>query len=307
MGEAEVQRTPGLQAKKLAVMKEVPGVPRDGRNVRQDYTYATAAGVFAAVRMAMIAHGLTISVSCAAVQTTEKQSKEGSLIYNRMVRLVVTLSDAETGESEVSELWGEGQDTGDKATNKAYTTGLKYWALMTFLLPQGYDEAERDEGTDRDPGRAPRAPGGGGKARQQSAAVPETAPAGPEQTAPASGKRATDALWDKVKAALTPMVQDLYRSAGLTKKGEVLAHYQEHGGRMEEIEGDLATRCYINAAAGEFQGKGDKPRLVARFKQSGAGAAVYLLPGGEWECECGAFEEKRTCEHVKVLQAAAGK
>jgi len=223
----------GLQARKLLVMQDVSGVAKDADNVAQKYKYASAAGVFGTLRPALLKHGLTLSVSCREITTSEKESKTGGLIYNRVAHLEVTLYDVESGEREVTMIMGEGQDSGDKSLNKAYTVGLKYWALMTFFLPQGYEDPEADPNTDRDPGS------------RRTAATP-------------SSRGATEALWKRVSALLAPGVLSLYREAGLTTKGAVCRHYQEHGGRQQEIVDDLTERIELKQESSAFQQNGDE-------------------------------------------------
>lgn len=62
--------------------------------------------------------------------------------------------DAETGESLVVPMSGEGQDVGDKAIFKAISGCQKYSLMKAFMIPTG-DDPEGDEGVDERNHREP--------------------------------------------------------------------------------------------------------------------------------------------------------
>jgi len=134
----------GLQEKKLKVMKEVDYVEKTGevKFGKTKYSYAEASKVIGAIRESMIENGLTISVSTMfSGGLTEPESKNQGVTR---VNLQVTLTDSESGESEQTQIAGEGQDSGDKGVYKATTGALKYWFLTNFVLPTGDDPEATD-------------------------------------------------------------------------------------------------------------------------------------------------------------------
>jgi len=56
----------------------------------------------------------------------------------------ITLIDGDSGQSKTVMWDGEAQDGQDKGLYKAYTSGIKYWALKTFLLSADADVETHD-------------------------------------------------------------------------------------------------------------------------------------------------------------------
>lgn len=75
----------------------------------------------------------------------------GNQPNGRLVRLLFTLFDVETGFYEETVISGEALDKGDKAGYKAYTGALKYYLADTFMVATGDDpENESPEGKTSD-------------------------------------------------------------------------------------------------------------------------------------------------------------
>jgi len=69
---------------------------------------------------------------------------------NYTFRLTFTLTDTQTGFSEQVPWLAMGADPGDKAIYKAYTSGVKYFLLKTFLLPTD-DDVEQEPASEYPP------------------------------------------------------------------------------------------------------------------------------------------------------------
>lgn len=129
--------------RKLAeIMALVERVPKNGHNTFQNYKYATEADIAAAVRSAMAERNLMLFPS---VQETQWSVLEGKNSKQRLcsMRVRFTIEDGDSGEQRSFEMWGEGQDSGDKASYKAITGAEKYALLKLFLIPTG-DDPEAD-------------------------------------------------------------------------------------------------------------------------------------------------------------------
>jgi hypothetical protein len=125
-----------LNQKIVQIMSEVNAVGKTGYNDRQDYKYAQAVDVIREVRTLLVAQGLRLK---SEVTSIERQPCGKMTLAT--ITIQYTLIDTETGETETSHMIAEGADTGDKAINKAMTSGLKYFFRDTFMLDFA-DDAE---------------------------------------------------------------------------------------------------------------------------------------------------------------------
>ena len=139
-----------LQQKKQSLRKTLAErgiLQKGGKNQFDKYTYFTEAQYKELFTNLFSTHGLELSVSEVGYEQfngTEKQP------FGRIVKLMFTLTDCETGFSEESTVSGEGLDKGDKAGYKAYTGALKYYLANTFMVATGDDpELESPEGKKR--------------------------------------------------------------------------------------------------------------------------------------------------------------
>lgn len=126
------------------VMKTVESVPKSGYNAFHKYNYAQESDVIEAIRDKFAEHGLVLGISAEDVTITQKEKKDKDNTFIVLVRLRISISDIESGETIESTWFGAGEDQGEKGLYKAYTGGLKYWLMKSFLIPTG-DDPERDE------------------------------------------------------------------------------------------------------------------------------------------------------------------
>jgi hypothetical protein len=115
------------------VMREVTHVQKDGQVAfgKTKYKYASEAGFLAALRPAMVKHGLVLMPSC------EEIKESGSKVYVRMSYTLAHTSGAVWHEK--LSMWGCGMDSGDKAIYKAETGANKYMLFKLFSIPTGDD------------------------------------------------------------------------------------------------------------------------------------------------------------------------
>lgn len=137
-------------AQKIAkIMEGVGDIPKNGHNDRFNYDYPLDEDVMKALRKQMTEHGV-IALPSVIGRTIEKQTTSGGteMLHTR-VQFEITLIDTDSGQQRTVHWEGEAQDSQDKGLYKAYTSGMKYWALKTFLMSAG-DDVER---TDSSPAR----------------------------------------------------------------------------------------------------------------------------------------------------------
>lgn len=131
-------------ARKILAQKGT--LKREGSNTFDNYTYFSEAQykklfteIFSEVGLEMTCD----ETSIVDIQGTDKQR------FGRRVTLKFTLSDIDTGYSEVSHSTGEGFDKGDKAIYKAKTGALKYWLADEWMVATG-DDPETESPSDSD-------------------------------------------------------------------------------------------------------------------------------------------------------------
>lgn len=112
-----------------------------GQNEHHHYSYVQATDVTRIVREKLYARGIVVIPS--ALDASHRELPNGSTLTT--VELNYLFIDTENPEDRISVPWvGVGADKGgDKGVYKAYTGGLKYMLLSTFLIPTT-DDPERD-------------------------------------------------------------------------------------------------------------------------------------------------------------------
>lgn len=149
-----------LNAKIAKLMAGVGKLDRDGRNPKFNYTYTSYEEAATSVRSALTAVGLSWTPGLAGeIVTEERSTNSGGVMLTRRVPIEIVLTDIDTGAMRVIRWEGEGQDTQDKATAKAFTSGIKYWMLRS-LLTSDQDNVDPDADAAPEPPRqTPRARG----------------------------------------------------------------------------------------------------------------------------------------------------
>lgn len=124
-----------LTTKLVKIMAETKRVAKNGRNDFHKYDYVTEADVLEAVREHLVKNNVFIYSS------VMNSHKEGDMTS---VQMKHTLVDGDSGEAmEVFSL-GQGQDKGDKGSNKAVTSAIKYFLMKNLLIPTGDDVEATD-------------------------------------------------------------------------------------------------------------------------------------------------------------------
>lgn len=134
-----------LYKKMAAVMNDLNRIPKNGRNKEQNYDYATSEDIKQAIRAAMAKNNLALLFELAEFTIEEVVSRSGTKGKKIIGKLDFTLACGDTGETVNRSIWAEAIDWQDKAFNKLYTTGEKYFLITTFLVSTG-DEDDADSG-----------------------------------------------------------------------------------------------------------------------------------------------------------------
>lgn len=127
----------------VAIMGEVGAIEKSRTNSGQGYKFRGIDDFMDACHPLFAKHGVYLTSSIKSVNREERQTKSGgAMIYtNLIIAYTFTASD---GSSVTTELAAEGQDSGDKSTNKALSAALKYALAQMLLVPYGLIDSEKD-------------------------------------------------------------------------------------------------------------------------------------------------------------------
>jgi len=137
---------PNLQQRKLAVARDVPYVQKDSTVSTGSGSYLAVShdAVIAALRGAMIEHGIALAVTQGPEVVIEGQTRNGSpkVIYRSVYDITLLNADDPT-DRETTTLRAHAEDGGDKAPGKGLSYAVKYALLKVFLLETGEDDEQR--------------------------------------------------------------------------------------------------------------------------------------------------------------------
>lgn len=129
------------------VMKEIGFVGKDQKNTAQGFKFRGIDQFVNTLYPALCKHGvfMTPHVVSESHELKEVQRSSGKVGIDKHVHLLVEYTFwAEDGSSvKVGPIAAEGLDSGDKSTNKALSSALKYALIQTFSIPTE-DMAEGD-------------------------------------------------------------------------------------------------------------------------------------------------------------------
>lgn len=134
--------TPQIYAKMNAVMRDIGAISKSHNNSSQGYKFRGIDDMLKAVQPLFVAHGVLCIPSVIERERDYVETRNGGKMAS--VRLLVrhTFYCIADGSSVECVTLGEAMDSGDKASNKAMSTALKYALIESFVVP--VDEPDRD-------------------------------------------------------------------------------------------------------------------------------------------------------------------
>lgn len=136
---AETPRT--LIGDLAAAMAAASAVTKSSRNTDQNYDYASAEQILAAVRGPLLERGLVLTQQTVDLQLHEITSRNGARGTSAIVTVDFTFHHGPSDQELPIRGWrGCGQDYGDKAIQKAYTNAVKTFIRSQWLLPTETDD-----------------------------------------------------------------------------------------------------------------------------------------------------------------------
>jgi hypothetical protein len=138
---------PKVYAAIHAVMAELAkiGIPKSQRNEKQNYNFRGIDDVLGALAPLLVQHNLLIIPQGNSHTLQECTSAEGKITFRSAVTLNYKFVSVDDGSTDFAQVFGEGLDWGDKATNKAHSAAYKLMAIQTFCIPTG--EPDQDSET----------------------------------------------------------------------------------------------------------------------------------------------------------------
>ena len=127
--------TNGLIYQKIpAIMADISAIGKDRKNTQQNYAFRGIDDVYNAVHDVFAKHKVFTTSEILSEASEERETKSGGNLIYRILKIRYRFW-AEDGSSVVSEVIGEGMDTGDKASNKAMAVAHKYLILQALCIP----------------------------------------------------------------------------------------------------------------------------------------------------------------------------
>lgn len=135
MKEERIIENPKIYAAIAGVIADCGIVGKDKVNKQQGFKYRSVDDVFNALHPALAKNKVVIIPTVVDRQCEEVgKTKNGTAILKVICKVKYDIC-AEDGSRVTSIIYGEGMDTGDKATNKAMAIAYKYLCFQVFCIP----------------------------------------------------------------------------------------------------------------------------------------------------------------------------
>jgi len=115
-------------------MQTVGAIGKDSRNAQQGFAYRGIDAVMNALNPVMAKLGLFIVPEVLEQTREERVNSKGTTLLYSILKIKYTMY-APDGSNVSCVVIGEGMDTGDKASNKAMSIGLKYACFQLLMIP----------------------------------------------------------------------------------------------------------------------------------------------------------------------------
>jgi hypothetical protein len=121
------------------------GIKKGRKNAQQGYAFRGIDDVLNTLSPALSEAGLIVLPRVTERVVTERETKNGGMLFGVTVRVEFDLVSAVDGSTHTVATYGEAMDSADKATNKALSAAYKYMALLAFCIPvEGTPDADED-------------------------------------------------------------------------------------------------------------------------------------------------------------------
>jgi hypothetical protein len=118
----------------LAVMADVKAIEKGRRNEQQGFNFRGIEDILNELHDICARHGVFALPQVQERDATHRQTRNNATLWTEHHRVRYTFW-AEDGSHVEAEVWGEGTDSADKATAKAYTSAFKTLLIQAFQIP----------------------------------------------------------------------------------------------------------------------------------------------------------------------------
>lgn len=142
-----------------AILSELPAIGKNSQapGAMGGYKFRGIEDITAALKPLLAKHGVFMVPTVVNRVDTERQTANGKALY--VVDLLVRFTFYDIAGHDRfpggfnAEVWGQGSDSGDKATQKAMTSAFKTMLGITFCISDAENDAERHEVPETEPRR----------------------------------------------------------------------------------------------------------------------------------------------------------
>jgi hypothetical protein len=137
-------------------MEAIDPIAKSKRNTQQNYNFRGIDDVYAVLNPMLVANKVVIIPEMMSHEITQFESKNGGALFRAIVQVKYTIVHSQDNSSIEVVVFGEGMDSGDKATPKAFSVAYKYMAFQLFCIP--VDTGDDVENTHHETVSAPQTP-----------------------------------------------------------------------------------------------------------------------------------------------------
>jgi hypothetical protein len=134
-----MENVPMIYKSVIDVMKKINAIGKDRRNSQQNFAYRGIDDVMNELHGALSECGVFVVPEVLEENRSTGKSKSGGELYYTRLKIRFTFY-AGDGSHIDAVVIGEAMDSGDKASNKALSIGLKYAMLQVFCIPTEDDK-----------------------------------------------------------------------------------------------------------------------------------------------------------------------
>lgn len=126
----------------LAIIDDLPGIGKDGRNEQQRYNFRGIEQLTTELSPLLVRHGVVIVPVAEHLEREHHTTGSGNVMHHSVIQVDWEIR-GPGGDCLHASTFGEGCDVSDKATNKAMTSAYKYLILDLFCVCDPMDDGER--------------------------------------------------------------------------------------------------------------------------------------------------------------------
>src|SRR5688572_14318035 len=116
-----------------AIIAELPAVGKDQRNEQQRFNFRGIDDIMRVLKPLLAKHQVIVVPDVLERIDTERPTAKGGTLYTVLMHVRFSFY-GPAGDSFTASGWGEGTDSGDKATNKASSSAFKYVLVQVFAI-----------------------------------------------------------------------------------------------------------------------------------------------------------------------------